>query len=207
MKKLNLLLSLVLIILISYIGWLLYVYNQSFYNITFQDIPENSTLIIYLEGSETKNSTITKNDNVAKLRYGSYEYSILSDGYSDSRQKFSVTKNDQSIAVSSLYSEKKLSSLLKEQMDSIHQFIKKSYPETNFDYQVADGILIGKGDWYGTILYRPEEDSSIIEPYRIILKKENGDWKVAASPQILQTLPANPQIPKEIIQQVNNYSM
>ena len=96
-----------------------------------------------------------------------------------------------------------LSNILKAELDSIMPVIKtriNKIPNTT----IGQIKLFGHGEWCGaTIEYRETSNASIYDKYRIILKKDSS-WSITAHPQLIFSYEDYPDIPKQLIRQVNS---
>jgi hypothetical protein len=70
-------------------------------------------------------------------------------------------------------------------------------------YRINDGRLYRRGEWYGATLSYTGPDSLSRDTMRVILRQENGTWKIAAGPHIILTAPANPDVPVKVLKAVN----
>ncbi len=114
-----------------------------------------------------------------------------------------VNKNSTSFTVRPDYSDTYLNELLDKDMSAIHRVITASYPAAA-GYSINRGNLYGNSEWYATSLLPTNiEAGGSVDVYYVILQKVNGTWKIAADPDLYFTYKKYPNIPREIINDVN----
>lgn len=69
-------------------------------------------------------------------------------------------------------------------------------------YNITDDKLYQQGDWYSARLV---PNNSSLDTLRVIMKKENGQWKVAAGPSIIFFIGDYPNIPQNVISVTNKF--
>ena len=79
-----------------------------------------------------------------------------------------------------------------------------AYPKITTDYNIAEGKLYDKGEWYGTTLtYRGKENLSR-DTLRVLMQKKQGLWVLRTTPpQILLSTVEFPDVPKSVLMQIN----
>ncbi len=139
---------------------------------------------------------------------GSKDYQIVTNS-------ISITKSIEIKTPTLIYTQDKLGQLLTAEKSSIQSVITPVLP--NSGYQVDNGTLFDNGQWYGANLkpgvwYNPVVAVKNIGPFsglddmlRIILKKENGKWKIAAGPSIIFSIDDYPNIPSDVIRATNGF--
>lgn len=157
------------------------------------------------------NSKITK-----KIKPGSYLIVYSSDGYNTVSKSITIDKNITFTTPDLDYSNERLSTLLTNEKQSIEQIIYSSLPNKNFD--VVDASLYKQGNWYGARLIpkdwydkkypvnsvpRVINENNKQDILRVILKKEGDGWKVIAKPSIVFAITDYPNIPQDIIRDIN----
>jgi hypothetical protein len=104
-------------------------------------------------------------------------------------------------------SEKQLSGALGEEAKGLHDLIRSKYPQVDSKYIIDNGRLFGNGKWYGTTIrrqgaFRGGVDANV---YRIILEKTGGNWRVVTPPELMFFYNEWPNIPREVVNAVNQY--
>lgn len=180
-----------------------YMYFSSFRNVSFDIKQPNVTVEIFESESGKSIKTITSSSSVS-IRDGEYYYQTSGDRYESESEALIVT-SDTSIIIDPAYSSEYLSSLLKPQEGSIHKLIRAAYPGVIGRFNIHDGKLFERGDWYGTILTEKVDDErQITDPYRVILKKNGETWEMLGSPEIVVNTSNQPEVPLDILRQVND---
>lgn len=183
-------------------GILTYLYLDSFRNIVFDIKQPDVTLEVFKSSSNQPIKTITSTQTIP-LQKGEYYYVTKGDLYEESNTPL-VVENDSDVVVDPAYSRNYLSSMLAPQEKGIHEIISDTYSSVIGQFDIHKGELFGRGDWYGTILTKKVEDErQITDPYRVILKKRGDDWKIFGQPEIVVTTTNQPEVPVDILHQVN----
>lgn len=101
------------------------------------------------------------------------------------------------------YTDDKLSQLLVSEKASIHQYLQPFMPDAG--YKIGIEKLFNTGQWYSASLIPGNWYSSTNaqDMLRVIMKKENGQWKVEAGPSIVIYIGDYPNIPQDIIKATN----
>lgn len=102
------------------------------------------------------------------------------------------------------FSEEKLKTLLRDELDKVHSVIKNKYPRISL-YRIQPGRLYHWGSWYGTTLQYTGNDNFNDDTLRVILQKKNSGWEIVTDPpSILLNKHSYPGIPIEILRDVNS---
>ena len=149
-----------------------------------------------------------------RLLSGSYvvKFTGSSDYQAESRSVY--IKESTEIKTPALkYTDEKLSQLLIAEKPSIQNVITPILP--NPGYQIDNATLFDNGSWYGTrlkpsIWYDPVMAVKYTRPtdgtedmLRVILKKENDQWKLMAGPSLIFAIDDYPEIPQDVIRSTN----
>jgi hypothetical protein len=126
-------------------------------------------------------------------------------GYESGEIPFDMSKGDRKINIIPYYSNDKLESLLSSEQQGILQALTDKYPSIGL-YTIQPGRLYHYGEWYGTRLTYRGEDLFNSDELRIVLRKEDGAWKVVTDPpNITLSKFLYPSIPVDILRDVNNF--
>lgn len=152
----------------------------------------------------TDNRVVGKfSDNTtAQLKEGKYHYVPEGENYASDKVQFEVD-GDETIEVSPPYSAEFLASLLSKEQPAIRSVLLSVYPEIKTEYIIGDEHLAQYGEWYSAKLMQRVSGGNEPDVYRVILKKENATWSVAASPQLALSIAKNTSIPEAVIRQAN----
>lgn len=97
-----------------------------------------------------------------------------------------------------------LKKLLKSERPTIISVLTTAYPKINTDYIVSEGKLYEKGEWYGTTLTYKGKDSLNRDTLRVLMQKKQGAWVLRTTPpQMLLSIIDLPDVPKQVIQSIN----
>lgn len=139
-----------------------------------------------------------------KLKRGDYLIvSQPSDDYSQQILNISLKNSRVDVKVNPDYTSHKLNVLFNAEQANITKTIVAKYSNFASLYKVGEAKLYKKGEWCGVKLtpLDPKQDIR-----KIILKKDSGAWLVVTDPPpIVIGAPIYPDIPKEIISDVNNF--
>lgn len=92
-----------------------------------------------------------------------------------------------------------LKSLLEKESSKINETLSTNKIFDN--YSLANNKLYARGEWFGADLINK---NTLDDNRKIIMKKENAFWKIAAGPEIILSIRSYPNVPETIIRPVNN---
>ncbi|HEY1085874.1 MAG TPA: hypothetical protein VGE34_04075 [Candidatus Saccharimonadales bacterium] len=116
-----------------------------------------------------------------------------------------VDNQKDKLSISPPYSKKKLASLLTDSVvESAHTTITNKYPHISSQYTIEKGELYHSGEWYSTSLVYKGGYNNISDTLHVILKKTDQGWEVSASPNVSFNKIDSPNIPVDILKEVNN---
>jgi ribosomal protein L24 len=140
---------------------------------------------------------IKKGDYVYVARSPDKDYLPIVNGLSLDKSKALVSINDFK------YTEQKLQSLLSTESPEIESLVNSSYPIPMSSYTIQSSRLYYTGQWYGALLV--PKDALNQDTYRIVLKKKDGRWSVVTTPpSIILSQPVYPNIPFDVLSDLNN---
>ena len=143
------------------------------------------------------------NDTTTKLKEGKYTYAATSDNYSTNKVAFEVSSDQRTVEISPAYSGAFLAELLTEEQKEIQGALTSKHPEIKTNYIIGDEHLAHLGEWYSAKLIQRVSGANEPDVYRVVLKKEDGVWKVIATPKLTLSIAENSSVPEYVIRQVN----
>ena len=180
-------------------------YLNSFKDISFVIKQSGIELDIY---KKSDSKTIIKkltSDSKISLQKGDYYYIVKAPMFDSTQYQFSVADLNNDITVDPNYSAAYLASVLLDEKPAIDNLIKTTYPTDINNYSFITEQLFQKGEWYGAVLRNNiYTQGGMSDPYRIILHKVNNTWTIVHYPEIVVTTSNNPNVPVDILNQVNN---
>jgi len=178
----------------------------SYHKITISD-PNSVSVSLYNSADKDKKtiSTISSSTTLS-LKDGEY-CSVTSDNaYDTAPSCFTVQGKEVSVTINPNYSESRLTALLPSEISAINNVITTKYAGIIKQYTVGSGKLYGQGQWYGTTLAQIVGPSDRPDIYRVLLQKSNDAWKIVAYPQISLSKYDYPQVPYNILKDINEQS-
>ena len=155
----------------------------------------------------------TKKLKEIKLLSGSYvvKFAGSSDYQAESRSIYIKESTEIKTPVLK-YTDKKLGQLLIPEIPAIQNVITPILP--NPSYQTNNETLLENGNWYGarlkpsvwdepTMAVKYTKPTGTEDMLRLILKKENDQWKLMAGPSIIFAIADYPDIPQDVIRATN----
>lgn len=193
-------------ILILVCGFYASYYNKSRNTlvINYQNI--QSIKLYSIKGFEKGETAgdISQSGQEIKLEKGKYvvQYDAV-DGYEDSIVELDFSEKRQVINLDPNYDTLRLDAILKKELKTIHGSLKNELPNIDV-YDVRQGRLYKKGDWYGTVLIYKGSDLFNSDSLRVVMKKENGKWVIKTNPpSISLNKYSYPDVPEDILRDVN----
>jgi len=178
---------------------------SSFHSISFKTEHTGLTTELYRQVNERKSEKIGTVENGSKLTLeaGNYYYLATGEHVAPKVGKFEVTRSEE-IAIQTNFTGDYLVSLLGPEEPTIHAAISRYNPKVDTYFTINKGTLYGRGDWYGTTLTSKKDDP--VQPndnYRVVLNKQNGQWRVIGKPELILSAPDYPNVPKEFLSRIN----
>lgn len=179
-------------------------YLLSFSAVTF-DVKSPAAARLYrVVGEENEQLSQAINNPVTiPLQNGDYCIEPTAENYETTPVCFTVQDKDLSIEVDPSYTRLYLEGLLQDQVGAINKLIEETYKEVIGGFVLNKGTLLGRGDWYGTTLTQKVAKGEQGDVYRVLLKKEGGNWIIVAYPQIILNKFDYPDVPYNILDKVN----
>jgi hypothetical protein len=157
----------------------------------------------YNYNANSKPITSLDSGRVVRLRDGIYD-AVVDDPthqYENPVIRVVVTPGTNSASISPTYTSTKLAALLTSGQPAIIQALTAKYPALPSLYTITNGQLYERGDWYSAVLTPDDPSNDIL---RVIMHEDGGSWKVITDPpQISIGEPANPGIPTDVIEGVD----
>jgi hypothetical protein len=149
-------------------------------------------------------ATLSQSTNL-KLKKGPYiVVSQAGSDYASFSKGSNLNNSPQTISVSVNFSQSKLTDLIKTEAPKITPIIHAKYPTLDSFYKIDSIKLYIHGDWAGVKL--APLDPASFDIRRVILHKEKNAWTVVTDPpSIVIGAPVYPNIPKDVISDVNNF--
>lgn len=183
-------------------------YHNSFRKV-YVNLGNNIHLSLYKDlGGKTYNYSpgrplqSVNSDQTITLKTGVYDF-VVSDPshqFANPITKITVTHATNRVTINPFYSSQKLTALLATDRSAIQQALISQYPLIPTYYTINQENLYEYGNWYGAVLVPL---SSQFDTVRVIMNNKNGNWTVAAIPQIIIGIPSNPSIPSDVIELVD----
>lgn len=124
-------------------------------------------------------------------------------GYANGQQQIQVKDKAYRIDISPDFSEDKLSSILKNELNNIQTTINNSFDGVDI-YTVENIKLIKKGEWCIVKLKYTGNDIFNSDTLRIVLTKENNQWTVMSNAVISLDRIKYPKIPLDVLTATND---
>lgn len=192
-------------IIISLLLLFAFIRISSFHKIAFTISQPNLKVEVFrqFEGTKTEKVGEFTQATDLTLENGSYYYIASGENAAVKVTKFEVDRA-QKIDVQPGFDQEYLASLLKSEQEALTAMIAKSNPRIDVYFNINNGKLFGIGDWYGTTLTSKQaEPNQPSDFYRVLMKKEGGQWKLLGKPKLIWSVPDHPEIPRDILSQLN----
>lgn len=199
-KKALLIVTSLLVVVVIGVGSLFY--YLSFKTVAFTIVPDDIEVVVFnRDNNEVGRLT---QDGSLRLQAGSYTANPVSETYSSTPVPFSVSDQDIRVSVDPSYSLDRLDDILDKEEPTIVQKLRDTYTDVINNFTIEPGKLYEKGDWYATLLpQNPLPGGQQGDVYRVVLQKIDNQWQIVAGPAIILTSPQNPDIPDEILSDIN----
>lgn len=216
MKIRSLIVLIVLIIVISCLGFITY------------SSARNSTKIIFSSTNTEKVSVYsvakTTGDGEPKLikhlssptetltLLKGEEYRVVyeaKDGYSDGEKNIRTDYTLKRVDIKPLLSDESLSKMFTQaDLLEISSVFVATFPEDSQLYSLNPGKLLYDGTWYGATLTYRGDDVFNDDGLKIVFRKEAGKWEVKTTPpDITLSKYIYPEIPEEVLRATNKLPM
>lgn len=147
--------------------------------------------------------TRTTTEKTIKLKPGAYAILFSGEGYEDVPKDITVDNNMTIKTPTMQYTQAKLDDILTTERDAIRA---RLFAGTNLSgYTPEQEKLYDMGEWYSAQLM--PDNINTQDKLVVIMHKENGEWKVAAKPNLVFFTLDYPNIPTDVIRTVNNQSV
>ena len=195
-------------------GVMLWQYFTSFHKVSFKIEPASLSADIYQldlsipEDETGKKVATAQNGKQLTLQEGKYYAMPTDKKYATDHIAFDVKKEDTTVTVNPGFSDQYLSDLLKKEWPDIYRAMLAKYPKIATTFTVQDtGKLYLDGTWYAVRLlqHNPDPSGQSGDIYSAVLRKEGGTWKFVTTPKLVLTTPENPNIPKNILEDLSTW--
>ena len=150
-------------------------------------------------------ATVTKTETI-KLKKAAYVLIIhdTNGEYANTQTDIFPRTKDFNVTVDSVFTNKKLSELLPNELAGIESAISSQvYNLSGAGYKIEATTLYQKGQWAGALLVPSNKTQDV---YRVVLEKKPDGWQVITDPpQINIGAPTYPDIPTDVISSVDNF--
>ena len=150
----NILITFISLLILSFIGFNLINYFNSFREIQI-DIPVNTSVKIYKKGGNDQKEVLSLNqDTVHKLQIGEYtaKFVNLPKTYVNENHDFIVDTNTKVVKIELDLTDAELSSQLNQKRSSIRSSVFNSIPGLEGSYTIKSEKLFKDGTWYGAVI-------------------------------------------------------
>lgn len=158
---------------------------------------ENGQVIAKSYGKATSKTDV-------RLATGSYLVVFSGNNYVSSNQIVSV-KGNTTIETPTLdLTPTRLAALLTGETNAIHSAIQAQATSIALSrYTFKNESLYHDGSWYATTLV-PTDGLDTIDPQVLVMHQVNDQWKLAAGPKIILYRADYPEVPSDVIHDINN---
>jgi hypothetical protein len=163
--------------------------------------------VVTIEGSKDVSISISGKKGAftskTSIRVHPGDYTVTYAGSSDFATKITKIHIDKNTTIPTTvlnFSAKKLQGLLPVELSAIRAAIHLK--DLGSTYTATGEQLYVRGEWYAGIL-KPK-DPFTSDYLRVIAKKEGTTWKTAVLPTIVIAIKDHPDVPEEIIRDINN---
>ena len=99
---------------------------------------------------------------------------------------------------------RELDNLLQTEQPTLAEVLTAKFPTAVDLYTINQGQLFDRGQWYGTTLTYRGSDEDNRDTLRVLMQKKDGVWIVRTTPpQLLLSQKSYPDVPKAILQTIN----
>lgn len=205
MNKKRLVVASIILVLLIAGGVFLYVF-VTYHTVSIVN-PNKISVSLYDAADKDKKSIIkTDLSTTVSLKNGEYCTVTSDTDYDTSPSCFSVNGKNTSVTINPNYSDTRLSTMLPSEANAIDTVINNKYAAIINQYTIGTGKLYAQGQWYGTTLTQNVTPSERPDIYRLLLRKTNGEWSVVVYPQISVSKYDYPDVPYDILQDLNKQS-
>lgn len=174
---------------------------KSYTNVRFNfDLNEGRAQV---RGDDTPEINIDPSQPL-RLKHGNYRVTTSGENIQPDTQYFSIDKDTHEITVNFSYSQEFLNELLDKEKVKINSLIYEKYPKINKLYTTHNQALYHHGEYYGATLRFRNQSADNRDTLHILAQKIDGEWKLLSTPPVqVLSAPSYPDIPKEILRQIN----
>lgn len=119
-----------------------------------------------------------------------------------------IIDNDMSnVMINPEYSKDASDKIIDQSISDINRSINSSFSTASL-YDIQRGVLLEQGTWYITKLtYKDVDDELNSDTLVVVLQKQSNGWVVALKPHIVFNKASYPNVPDNIIEVANRYSI
>lgn len=189
----------------------LYAYLTSYQYLVLQ-VPEDRQEFVKLYKAEEGDGRYVKleDDQIEvefntdlKLDRGLYLAEYNQEGFESQRREVNLDKEIVSVSFDYIIDQPTLELILEENTENIHIAMEQAYPGLFSNYTILEESVYSDGNWYGAILTSNDQESLSRDTVRMVMKNEAGTWKVAAKPYITISQDEYPDVPSNLLDEIN----
>lgn len=183
-----------------------YINSQQFITIRYKNISK-VTIQKFKQGTKGPQdiTIIPRSGEKIKVPKGHYLLKYTgNNGYNSDYENIIIEDDPISISLDPDYSEDRLVDILDQEFENIKSVLNAKYQKMS-NYAIEKGKVYKKGKWYATTLQYIGDDYFNYDSLRLVMEKENGNWKlITTPPDIIISSQKYPSIPRDILQDLNN---
>jgi hypothetical protein len=199
-KKLLMITSVITLVLVLIIILASTFGNSGVVIINFDTTNDAAIEIFKKDDTKKRVITITKPGEI-KLKKGSYIGVVSGNQYQPHQQDFTVSDSVVTVEIIISYTDDRLFDITSREQTNIVNTLKKSLKGFN---SATDSISYPKtyrlGDWASVVI---QTSRAPADYYHVILKKENGNWRIMTRPEIVLSKINYPSIPEDVLRATN----
>lgn len=194
-------LILIVSFVIGLIGVLYFYLTDTRYIISFTLSDDVSSITI----TDEERNEVAQLDNSTEISLSEGRYFIIPTGERIDNSAIDLfVSEEKSVVIDPDFSVTYYQSLLEEKLEELHTIITTSFARNIQQYTIDDGLFYEKAEYYATILrYQVDDTRQEKDNYRIVLRKDQNEWVVAAGPEIILTSHKYPEVPTHILLDMN----
>lgn len=206
-KQLAVVVGMFLVLVSVVVGLSIWQYIASLHQLKIANEDNLTFDIQHVSGEDDNNTDIIATISTSKIisiKNGKYCAVPTDKQYDQTPECVTINNSDVSLDLQPSYSDTKLESLLKTQLNTITKTISSKYGDILDNYIIKPGKLYNRGEYYATTLTeKTESEAEQGDVYRIILEKKNDTWTVLHYPELAVNKYDYPSIPRDILDSVN----
>lgn len=194
------------LVLIFTVGYFVVQYIQARRSIQVNFTHVKNVSLFEFRTLKPKGEIQKSGDTVSLRKDTRYEIKYTGiDGYASG--EVIIDNNNDTVMINPYYSQEKLDTLLTSSViTSVQNKLINTYTDTLGEYTIEKGKLYHYGEWYSTSFIYKGEYSETSDTLHVIVKKTPQGWEVVADPNITFDKFTYPNIPLDVLQDINSRS-